>query len=53
MEWQVIMAMVLAVPIILLPVAFIWYLNIGGVYAAVREARKRKAISEAVKVTTH
>jgi hypothetical protein len=44
MEWQVIVAMVLAVPIILLPVAFVWYLNIGGVVAAVRQARKRKAV---------
>jgi len=48
MEWQVIVAMVLAVPIILLPVvpiillpvALVWYLNIGGVVAAVRQARK-------------
>jgi hypothetical protein len=30
-------------PTILLPVAFVWYLNLGGIYAAVREARKRRA----------
>jgi len=43
MEWQVILAVVLAVPIILFPVAFVWYLNIGGIVAAAKEARKRKA----------
>ena len=43
MEWQIILALVLAVPIILFPVAFVWYLNIGGIYAAIREARQKKA----------
>ena len=46
MEWQFIVALVLAVPIILFPVAFVWYLNIGGIYAAIREARQRKAVRE-------
>jgi len=43
MEWEFIVALVVAVPIILLPVAFIWYLNIGGVLAAMREARLKRA----------
>ena len=43
MEWQIIVALILAIPIILFPVAFIWYLNIGGIYAAVKEARVRRA----------
>lgn len=43
MEWQIIVALVVAIPVILLPVAFIWYLNIGGAVAAVREAREAKA----------
>ena len=46
MEWQIILALVLAAPIILVPVAFVWYLNIGGVVAAAKEARKRKAAAE-------
>ena len=37
MEWQLILALVIAIPIILIPVVFIWYLNIGGIYAAIRE----------------
>lgn len=46
MEWGFIVALVLAIPIILFPVAFVWYLNIGGIYAAVKEARKRRATRE-------
>ena len=43
MEWQFIVALVVMIPIILLPVAFVWYLNLGGLYAAAREARSKRA----------
>ena len=43
MEWQFIVALVVMIPIILLPVAFVWYLNLGGAWAAMRKARKEKA----------
>ena len=43
MEALTVVALVVAISIILLPVAFVWYLNIGGILAAVREARKHKA----------
>ena len=43
MEWQFIVAMVVIIPVILLPVAFVWYLNLSGIYAAVREARMKRA----------
>jgi hypothetical protein len=45
MDWTTVTALALAAPIILLPVAFVGYLTAGGIYAAVREARKaaRKA----------
>ena len=39
MEWELIVALVVMVPVILLPVAFVWYLNLGGILAAVRRAR--------------
>lgn len=42
MEWQIILALVLAVPIILLPVAFIWYINVSGLYRVMRDARQRR-----------
>ena len=40
MAWQVILALVIVVPIILIPVAFVWYVNIGGIYVAIREGRR-------------
>ena len=46
MEWQIIVALVVVIPVILLPVLFVWYLNIGGIYAAIKEARARRAVSE-------
>ncbi len=54
MEWQIIVAIAVAIPVILLPVVFVWFLNIGGIYAAIKEARARqvarkKAIRETVK----
>jgi hypothetical protein len=31
MNWQIFIAMIVAIPIILLPVVFLWYLNIGNI----------------------
>ena len=42
MEWEFIVALVIAVPVILFPAAFIWYLNIGGIVKAVREAKEAR-----------
>jgi hypothetical protein len=42
MQWEFIVALVIAIPVILFPVAFIWYLNIGGIYAAIKEAQERR-----------
>ncbi|MFC2070596.1 hypothetical protein ACFLTB_05455 [Chloroflexota bacterium] len=46
MDGQMIVALVIAIPIILFPVALIWYINIGGMYLAIKEARARKAARE-------
>jgi hypothetical protein len=43
MQWEFIVALVIAIPIILFPVAFVWYLNAGGIYTAIKEARARRA----------
>jgi hypothetical protein len=43
MEWQIIVALVIAIPVILFPVAFIWFINFGGIYMAIKEARARRA----------
>ena len=42
MEWQVILALVIAIPIILFPAAFVWYLNVSGTYTVIRETQKRR-----------
>jgi hypothetical protein len=49
MEPQVIIALVIAIPLILFPAAFVWYVNLGGVFKTLREARAaRKASKTAV-----
>ena len=42
MQWQLVVALVIAIPIILFPAAYVWYLNVGGLYAAVRKARAKQ-----------
>ena len=42
MEWQIIEALAIGIPILLLPVVFAWYLNISGLYKVMREARQRE-----------
>ncbi len=57
MPTELIIALAIAIPIILFPVAFIWFLNISGLWTVWRESRARekrraKARKEAlVKVT--
>jgi hypothetical protein len=42
METGLVIALAIAIPMILFPAAFVWYLNLGGVFQAVKEARARK-----------
>ena len=46
MHWELIIALVIAIPIILFPAAYVWYLNIGGIVAAVKEARAKRFARE-------
>ncbi len=46
MEGTLIIALAIAIPVILFPAAFVWYLNLGGIYAAVKEARAKKVAQE-------
>ena len=43
MQWELVVALVIAIPIILFPAAYVWYLNIGGIYYAIKEAREKRA----------
>jgi hypothetical protein len=52
MQWELIVALVVAVPVILFPAAYVWYINIGGVVHTVREAKAaREKKAAAVKTT--
>jgi len=42
-EWQIIVALTLIIPVILLPVVFVWFLNFGGIYAVIKRVRERQA----------
>jgi hypothetical protein len=42
MEWYTIVALIVVIPLILFPVAFIWFINVGGIYTVIRETRKRR-----------
>ena len=42
MEWQLIVALVIMVPIVVLPVALVWYLNLGGMRLLLRAVRRGK-----------
>ncbi len=43
MQWEMVVALVIAIPVILFPAAFVWYLNLGGAYHALQEALMRRA----------
>ena len=42
-----IIALVIAIPVILFPAAFVWYPTIGGLVHAARKAREAKATAKA------
>jgi len=46
MEWQIVVALVLTIPVVLIPVAYVWYLNVGGIYAVIKNARERRVAGE-------
>ena len=48
MELTQIVALAIAIPVVLFPAAFVWYLNIGGIVHAVREARTAREKKAAV-----
>jgi hypothetical protein len=55
MNWELAIALVIAIPIILFPAAYVWYLNIGGIYKSIQKAKNKrtareKAINEKVNI---
>lgn len=37
-----IIALIVAIPIIILPVALIWYINVSGLYQVLKDVRARR-----------
>ena len=46
MEWQFVVALIIAIPVILFPAAFVWYLNNVDLYAAIKRAREKRFARE-------
>lgn len=42
MEWQIVVAIVLGIPLVLVPVTLVWYLNVSGLYQVLRATRERQ-----------
>ena len=53
MDWQVVLGIVLGVPIIALPVALVWYLNVSGLYQVIRATRERQKKRAQAMVEAH
>jgi hypothetical protein len=43
MEWQIIIAIFITIPVMIFPATAVWYLNPGGIFTAFREAKVRRA----------
>ena len=54
MQWEFIVALVIAIPIILFPVALVWYLSIGGILLVARQKKsaQEKKVGAVAKVTS-
>jgi len=44
MSLELMIALILVMPIIILCGVFVWYLNIGGIYATVKDKRKNRQV---------
>ena len=42
MNIGMIIALVVIIPVILFPAAFVWYMNISGLYQVMKESRQRE-----------
>lgn len=46
MHWEILIALIIAIPVILFPAAYLWYLNIGGIFSSFKEAKARRLARE-------
>jgi hypothetical protein len=54
MEGQIMLTLALASPVILLPALFVWYMNFGGIYSALKKAwgkrTRQSSLTEEIKI---
>ena len=43
MTWPIVVAIVVGIPVILIPVALIWFINASGIFTVIREGYFRRA----------
>ena len=41
MHLEILIALIIAIPVILFPAAYVWYMDIGGIFSSYKEARAR------------
>lgn len=46
MEWYMIVILVISIPVILFPAAYVWYINIGGLITMYKETREKRAVGK-------
>ena len=51
MEWQMVVALAVGIPIVLFPAALIWFMNISGLMQVLKDSRAReRRLAQARKV---
>jgi len=43
MEWQIMIAILIAIPVMIFPIALVWYINPGGIFNTLKEAKVRRS----------
>jgi len=46
MHWELVVALIIAIPVILFPVAYLWYLDIGGICSSFKAAKAKRLASK-------
>ncbi|HJX03513.1 MAG TPA: hypothetical protein VJ488_03025 [Dehalococcoidia bacterium] len=45
MGWEFFIAVIVAIPVIVIPAVLVWYLNVNGISHFIRESRRRRVAS--------
>jgi hypothetical protein len=42
MHLEILIALIIAIPVIVFPAAYLWYMDIGGIYTSYKEAKAKR-----------